>query len=230
MGGAVHWIRLPPEVVMIYRDRYDAGRQLAAKLERYRAEHPLVLGLPRGGVVVGYEAATALEAPLDVLVVRKLGAPGHEEFAIGAMAPDTILVNTPLITELGIPQSYLADVVGRERKELARRERLYRGDRPMPDLKGRTVILVDDGLATGATAQAAVESLRRQGAARIVFAAPVCSTDGAAALAAVADDVVCLECPADFRAVGFWYTDFTPTTDAEVIECLRAANNRRIPA
>jgi predicted phosphoribosyltransferase len=215
---------------MVYRDRYDAGRRLAGKLERYRGEQPVVLALPRGGVVVGYEVATALDAPLDVLVVRKLGAPGAEEFAIGAIAPETTLLNAELIAELGIPRSYVAAVVGRERAELMRRERLYRGDRPMPEVQGRTAILVDDGLATGATAQAAVESLRRRGPGRIVFAAPVCSPDGAAALRAVADDVVCLDCPADFRAVGFWYADFTPTTDAEVIECLRAANTRRIPA
>ena len=215
---------------MVFRDRYDAGRKLAAKLERYRAERPLILGLPRGGVVVGYEVATALDAPLDVLLVRKLGAPGAEEFAIGAIAAETTLLNAPLIAELGIPRAYVASVVERERRELTRRERLYRGDRPVPEVKGRTVILVDDGLATGATAQAAIESVRRRGPARIVFAAPVCSPDGAAELAKVADDVVCFDCPADFRAVGFWYADFRPTTDAEVIECLRAANNRRIPA
>jgi predicted phosphoribosyltransferase len=215
---------------MVFRDRYDAGRRLAAKLERYRAERPLILGLPRGGVVVGYEVATALDAALDVLLVRKLGAPGAEEFAIGAIAAETTLLNAPLIAELGIPRAYVASVVERERRELTRRERLYRGDRPVPEVKGRTVILVDDGLATGATAQAAVESVRRRGPARIVFAAPVCSPDGAAELAKVADDVVCLDCPADFRAVGFWYADFRPTTDAEVIECLRAANNRRISA
>jgi predicted phosphoribosyltransferase len=215
---------------MVFRDRYDAGRRLAAKLERYRAERPLILGLPRGGVVVGYEVATAMDATLDVLLVRKLGAPGAEEFAIGAIAAETTLLNAPLIAELGVPRAYVASVVERERRELTRRERLYRGDRPVPEVKGRTVILVDDGLATGATAQAAVESVRRRGPARIVFAAPVCSPDGAAELAKVADDVVCLDCPADFRAVGFWYADFRPTTDAEVIECLRAANNRRIPA
>ncbi len=215
---------------MVYRDRFDAGRRLAARLERYRGEHPVVLGLPRGGVIVAYEVAMALEAPLDVLVVRKLGAPGAEEFAIGAIAPGMTLLNAPLIAELGISQAYITGVVGQERGELTRRERLYRGDRPMPELKGRTVILVDDGLATGATAQAAIESLRRRHPARIVFAAPVCSPEGGAALATVADDVVCADCPDDFRAVGFWYSDFTPTTDAEVIECLRAADQRRVLA
>jgi putative phosphoribosyl transferase len=215
---------------MYYRDRYHAGRRLAGALERFRPEHPLILALPRGGVVVGYEVAAALEAPLDVLVVRKLGAPAAEEFAIGAIAPDTTLLNPALIAQLGIPRSYLDGVVQRERAELLRRERLYRGDRPTPDVRDRTVILVDDGLATGATAQAAVESLRRRGPARIVFAAPVCSPDGAQALRAAADEVVCLDCPEDFGAVGLWYADFAPTTDAEVIECLRAANHRRVSA
>lgn len=215
---------------MPYRDRYDAGRRLAEKLERFRPERPVVLALPRGGVVVGYEVAMALEAPLDVLVVRKLGAPGAEEFAIGAIAPDTTLLNRALIARLGIPVVYLDAVVEGERAELLRRERVYRDDRPMVDVRGRTVILTDDGLATGATAQAAVESLRRRGPGRIVFAAPVCSPDGADALRAVADEVICLDCPADFRAVGLWYADFAPTTDAEVNECLRAANFRRVSA
>ncbi|HEU5041842.1 MAG TPA: phosphoribosyltransferase family protein [Gemmatimonadales bacterium] len=215
---------------MIYRDRYDAGRRLAAKLEPYRGEHPIVLGLPRGGVIVAYEVASALEAPLDVLVVRKVGAPGAEEFAIGAIAADVTLVNQPLVAQLGISRGYIAAAVERERSELLRRERLYRGDRPPVELGGRTVIVVDDGLATGATALAALQVLRRRQPGRLVMAAPVCSPDAAAMLRTVADDVVCLECPADFRAVGLWYTDFTATSDAEVIDCLRAANQRRVPA
>lgn len=215
---------------MVYLDRYDAGRRLARRLERFRADRPLVLGLPRGGVVVGYEVAAALEVPLDVLVVRKVGAPGAEEFAIGAVAAGVTLLNEPVIAELGISRGYVTAAVERERAELARRERLYRGDRPAFDPIGRTVILVDDGLATGATARAAVEVLRRRGPSRLVLAVPVCSAEARAALATVADEVVCLQCPEQFQAVGQWYADFTATTDAEVIACLRAANHWRVPA
>jgi putative phosphoribosyl transferase len=215
---------------MLFADRYDAGRRLAVALERHRVEHPLVLGLPRGGVVVGYEIAAALGADLDVLIVRKLGVPGAEEFAMGAVAPGATLVNRGLVLRLGIPNSVVDVVVARELVELKRREQAYRGNRPPSHVRGRTVILVDDGLATGATAQAAVESLRRQQPRQIIFAAPVCSRDGADALRRVVDEVVCLECPQDFQAVGPWYEDFSPTSDAEVLECLRAARARRVPA
>lgn len=215
---------------MLFADRYDAGRRLALALERHRVEHPLILGLPRGGVLVGYEIAAALGAELDVLVVRKLGVPGAEEFAMGAIAPGATLLNQDLVARLGIPSSVVERVIAREVAELKRREQAYRGNRPASHVQGRTVILVDDGLATGATAQAAVASLRRQQPRQIVFAAPICSRDGADALRRVADDVVCLECPEDFQAVGLWYQDFSPTSDAEVLKCLRAANARRVPA
>ena len=215
---------------MTFQDRYDAGRRLAQALEQYRDEDPVILGLPRGGVVVAYEIARSLAAPLDVLVVRKLGAPGAQEFAIGAIAPGATLLSRNLVAGLRVPREYLARIIAREADELARRELVYRGTRGPLEVEGRTVILVDDGLATGATAQAAVESLRRRGPKKIVFAAPVCSADGAKALEELADAVVCLECPADFGAVGYWYRDFSPTTDAEVIECLLATEARRIPA
>ena len=215
---------------MIFQDRYDAGRRLAEALEQYRDEDPIILGLPRGGVVVGYEIARALDAPLDVLVVRKLGAPGTEEFAIGAMAAGATLLSRELVTGLGIPQDYLARVIAREADEMARRERVYRGNRTPLEVKGRTVILVDDGLATGATAQAAVQSVRRRGPKKIVFAAPTCSPEGAAALERVADAVVCLDCPLYFGAVGNWYRNFPPTSDAEVIECLLATGSSRVSA
>lgn len=215
---------------MYFQDRYDAGRRLAALLERYRGDHPVVLALPRGGVVVGYEVARALEAPLDVLLVRKLGVPGAEEIAMGAIAAGTTLVDADLVARLGIPQSAIREAISRETEELNRRERAYRGDRPPVPIAGRTVIVVDDGLATGATAQAAVRSLRPRAPRRIVFAAPICSGDGAAALRRVADDVECLECPPEMQAVGWWYQDFSPTTDAEVVRCLREAAARRVPA
>lgn len=215
---------------MLFADRYDAGRHLAVALERHRVEHPLVLGLPRGGVVVGYEIAAALGADLDVLLVRKLGVPGAEEFAMGAVAPGATLLNQDLVARLGIPRSVVDVVVGRELAELKRREQAYRGNRPPIHVQGRTVILVDDGLATGATAQAAVESLRRQQPRQIIFAAPICSRDGADALRRVVDEVVCLECPEKFQAVGLWYEDFSPTSDAEVLECLRSAKAGRVPA
>ena len=154
---------------MLFADRYDAGRRLAVALERHRVEHPLVLGLPRGGVVVGYEIAAALGAELDVLIVRKLGVPGAEEFAMGAVAPGATLLNPNLVARLGIPSSLVDVVVARELAELKRREQVYRGNHPPSHIRGRTVILVDDGLATGATAQAAVESLRQQQPRQIIF-------------------------------------------------------------
>jgi putative phosphoribosyl transferase len=215
---------------MLFADRYDAGRRLAVALERHRVEHPVILGLPRGGVVVGYEVAAALGADLDVLVVRKLGVPGAEEFAMGAIAPGATLVNQSLVARLGIPQQELAKVITREVEELTRRERAYRGNRPPLHVEGRTVILVDDGLATGASAQAAVESVRRQRPRQVVFAAPVCSQDSVEALRPVVDEVVCLECPENFQAVGLWYQDFAPTSDAEVVECLRTAKAGRASA
>jgi len=215
---------------MSFRDRYDAGRRLAGLLEGYRNERPVILGLPRGGVVVGCEVARALDAPLDVLIVRKLGLPGAEEVAMGAVAAGATLLDTNLVAHLGIPQAVIAEIVRRETEELSRRERAYRGARPPVEVAGRTVIVVDDGLATGATAQAAVRSLRHRAPRRIVFAAPICSRDGAVALRTVADEVECLECPPVMQAVGWWYEEFSPTTDAEVVKCLQQTEARRVSA
>ena len=208
-----------------FRDRRDAGRRLAASLTKY-ANRPdvVVLALPRGGVPVGYEVATALGAPLEVFVVRKLGLPGHDEFAMGAIASGGVTVlDQDLLRIARVREADLRRVIAAEEKELARRERQYRGDRPFPDLRGKTVILVDDGLATGSTMRAAVEALRQEGPARIVVAVPVSSPEICEAFRDLADEVVCAETPEPFRAVGLWYGDFSQTTDEEVHELLDRA-------
>src|ERR1700726_1255747 len=202
----------------LFRDRREAGRVLAERLAAY-ANRPdvLVLALPRGGVPVAYEVARSLGAPLDVFVVRKLGVPGYEELAMGAIATGGVRVlNDQLVERLGIPAHMIDAVAARERQELARRERLYRGGRPPPDVRGRTAILVDDGLATGATMHAAIEALRQQKPARIVVAVPTASPEACEEMKAKADDVICAITPEPFHAVGRWYQDFSQTTDEEV--------------
>jgi predicted phosphoribosyltransferase len=208
-----------------FRDRSDAGRQLAAKLERYRENAgTTILALPRGGVPVGAEIARELGAPLDVFVVRKLGVPGHEELAMGALATGGARVlNREVVARIGISPEQLDTVTAREREEVRRRERLYRGDRPDPDVTGRTVIVVDDGLATGATMRAAVAALRQQEPESIVVAVPTGSADTCADIRAYADEVVCLLTPDPFLAVGFWYEDFGQVSDEEVRSLLEAA-------
>ena len=205
-----------------FRNRTDAGRHLAEKLAAYaNRSDVLVLALPRGGVPVGFEVARAVGAPLDVFLVRKLGVPGYEELAMGAVATGGVRVlNDEIVRGLGISEHEIDTVVARELQELARRERLYRGDRSPPDVTGRTVILVDDGLATGATMRAAVAALRQQQPARIVIAVPTASPDTSEALKAEADDVICVITPEPFFAVGHWYDDFTQTTDEVVRELL----------
>jgi predicted phosphoribosyltransferase len=204
-----------------FKDRHDAGRRLAALLEPYRREHPVVVGLPRGGVPVAAEVARALDAPLDVAVVRKIGAPQNSEYAIGAVAEGGVHV-------LGRRMGRAADLTGAEldaliaraERELEERLRRYRGTRPPVPLEGRTVIVVDDGLATGRSALAAVRSLRRRGAARVILAAPVASREAASLLSEAADEVVCVEVPTDLWAVGAWYVDFRATSDEEVAALL----------
>ena len=205
-----------------FRDRVEAGRRLAADLTEY-AHRPdvVVLALPRGGVPVAYEVARALGAPLDVFVVRKLGIPGHAEVAMGAIATgDVRVLNESLVRSVRIPRDVIETVTAREREELARRERLYRGNRPPVDIRGRTVILVDDGLATGATMVAAVRALRQRGPARIVVAVPIAAPETCDAMREEADDVVCTMTPEPFHAVGIWYEDFSQTTDEEVRDLL----------
>ena len=201
-----------------FRDRRDAGRRLAAELQAY-ADRPgvMVLALPRGGVPVGYEVARALGAPLDVFMVRKLGVPWHEELAMGALASGGVRVLDPdVIRETRVSEAQIAQVTADEQAELERRERQYRGNRPNPDVRGKTVIIVDDGLATGATMRAALQALGTLGPARLVVAVPVAPAETCAALRAIADEVVCVETPVGFAAVGSWYEDFSETTDEEV--------------
>jgi putative phosphoribosyl transferase len=207
-----------------FRDREDAGRRLAERLIRYRDERPMVFALPRGGVPVGYEISRALGVPLEVFVARKLGAPGQPEFGIGAVAPGGVrILNEDVVRRLGIPDDYLERVTERETAEVQRRMRLFRGDHPEPEVRGRTVILVDDGLATGVTARAAVAALRRLQPRRLVLAAPVCAAQTADLLGPEVDELVCLEAPSDLGAIGFWYRDFAQTSDEEVIELLESA-------
>ena len=208
-----------------FRDRRDAGRRLAARLAKYENRPDVVvLALPRGGVPVGYEVARALGVPLEVFVVRKLGLPWNEELAMGAIASGGVRVLDQDVLRIArVPEASLRQVIATEERELARRERLYRGDRPFPDLRGKTVILVDDGLATGSTMRAAVEALRQEGPARIVVAVPVSSPETCDAFRDVADEVVCAETPEPFRGVGMWYDDFSQTTDDEVGELLERA-------
>ena len=205
-----------------FRDRREAGRLLATKLAAY-ANRPdvIVLALPRGGVPVAYEVARGLGAPLDIFLVRKLGVPGYEELAMGAIATGGVRVlNDQLVGGLRIPDYIVDEVAASEQQELARRERLYRGDRPTPDVRGRTVILVDDGLATGATMLAAVKALRQQQPARIVVAVPTASPETCEQLRAEVDEVICAITPEPFHAVGLWYEDFSQTTDEEVRDLL----------
>src|SRR3981189_3378946 len=213
----------------LFRDRRDAGRLLAEKLAAY-ANRPdaLVLALPRGGVPVAVEVARGLGGALDVFVVRKLGVPGYEELAMGAVATGGVRVlNDQLVERLGIPEQMIDAVAARELQELARRERRYRGGCPPPDVKGRTVILVDDGLATGASMHAAIMALRRLQPARIVVAVPTAAPETCEQMRALADEVVCAVTPQPFRAVGLWYEDFSETSDEEVRDLLASA--RRPP-
>jgi putative phosphoribosyl transferase len=217
-----------PELLMPsryrFRDRREAGRALAERLRSYAGRDDLVvLALPRGGVPVALEVASALGAPLDIFLVRKLGLPGHEELAFGAIASGGLLVlDRDLIQQVGLSSAAIERVIAREAAELERRERAYRGDRPPPDLRGRTVILVDDGLATGSTMTAAAAAVAQQDPTRVIVAVPVAAADTCEMLRREADEVICLMTPSPFHAVGIWYDDFRPVRDDEVRRLLTA--------
>jgi putative phosphoribosyl transferase len=209
-----------------FRDRAEAGRRLAAKLMEYAGRPDvLVLALPRGGVPVAFEVARALEAPLDIFVVRKLGVPGHEELAMGAIASGGAWVlNNDLIESLNPPFRVIQAVAARERLEIERRERAYRGNRPALEVRGRTVILVDDGLATGASMRAAVAALQRLGPGRLIVAVPTAAPSTCSELGQEVDECICVITPEPFHAVGIWYEDFSQTTDEEVRDLLQQAS------
>jgi predicted phosphoribosyltransferase len=219
---------------VIFRDRADAGRRLAFELKGYvDATDVIVLALPRGGVPVGFEVVRALHVPLDVFLVRKLGVPGQEELAMGAIATGGVRVlNEDVVRHLDIPYEVIEMVAACEERELARRERAYRDDRPAPDLRARKVILVDDGLATGSTMRAAARALGKLQPSRIVVAVPVAASQTCDELRTEVDEVVCAETPEPFRGVGIWYEDFSQTTDEEVRALLARAereNEARAP-
>jgi putative phosphoribosyl transferase len=210
--------------VALFRDRRDAGARLAERLEHLRAESPVVLGLPRGGVPVAYEVATRLGAPLDVIVVRKLGVPFQPELGMGAVGEDGVIVlNDDVLRLTRVRDDELARIEARERQEVERRARRFRGGRPRVDVTERTAVIVDDGIATGGSARAALRVARAQGARRVVLAVPVGSPDTVAEMRQEADEVVCVETPFGFLAVGQAYANFTQTTDEEVVRLLAEA-------
>ena len=209
----------------VFEDRRAAGRSLVPELQRCDLDNPIILGLPRGGVPLAYEIAVALRAPLDTIVVRKLGVPSQPELACGAIASGGVrVINSDVVeTVFGLDDETIGQIAGREMQELRRREQGYRLERPYPELDGKDVVLVDDGLATGATMRAAAEAVKTKSPSSVIVAVPVGSASAVAKVAAVVDRVVCLETPASFYAVGQFYADFRQTSDEEVRELLREA-------
>jgi putative phosphoribosyl transferase len=214
-----------------YANREEAGKFLASKLEKFLATKDLlVLGLTRGGVPVAWEVAEALDAPLDIIVVRKLGYPGQEELAMGAIAADALFLNRDIINQGGISESRIRAVIEREKKELDRRERLYRQGLPGKDIAGKTVIIVDDGLATGASMRVAAQSVRNRNPRRVIIAVPVAAPSTCQELEVEANEVICARTPEPFRAVGLWYQDFRQTTDKEVEDIMAKTVRQKTPS
>ncbi len=210
----------------MFEDRSDAGARLAAKLHHLAGDKTVVLALPRGGVVVAYEIAKALKSPLNVILVRKLGAPGQPELAIGAVVeseePET-MTNPEIVRAFGISEAFLSREASRQREEIAKRRELYRGGKPRASVKDQTVIVVDDGIATGATMRAALKVIRKESPTRLVLAVPVAAPDTIERLEKEVDEVICLERPFDLGAIGYYYADFRQTRDEEVIDLLKRA-------
>ncbi len=210
---------------MVFHDRVDAGKKLADKLSQYRSKDVVVLAIPRGGVVVGFEVAGDLGAPLSVIVPRKMGAPGNPELAIGAVTEEgDTYIDSIIVESLGVTQAYIDEVKQEEVEEIKRRMKTYVGDKQRPEIQGKIVILVDDGIATGATMKAAIRTVRRHGPAEVVVAVPVAPPETIESLKELADSVVCLETPSFFYAIGQFYREFDQVSDTEVIRLLRLAN------
>ncbi|MBI5878886.1 MAG: phosphoribosyltransferase [Chloroflexi bacterium] len=219
------WYVLPPSFER-FLDRSDAGQRLAARLQAYAGRADvLTLGLPRGGVAIAAEIAAGLGVPLDVLVVRKLGVPGHDELAMGALTAGGRVLNDSVVAALGISDAVIAQVVAREQSEIARRERAYRAGLPPLDVRAKTVIVADDGLATGATMRAALMALRAQRPARLIVAVPVASPDACDQVRPLCDDLLCLHTPGDLHAIGLWYNDFSQLDDGAVIRIIETARH-----
>jgi putative phosphoribosyl transferase len=211
-----------------FRDRIDAGRALAAELESYLPDHPVVLALPRGGVPVGYEVARTLHAPLDVWIVRKVGVPWHPELGVGAVAEGGyVYLNQAILDHVGLSRDDLAEVVRAKQREVEERVRLFRGGRSAPVLRNRTVIVVDDGIATGGTVRAAIRAIRAQNPKSIILAVPVASPDAIEALEPDVERIVCLVAPSDLYAIGVWYWDFTQVADDEVVRLLERSRSEQ---
>lgn len=212
---------------MVFQNRQEAGKRLAAELIKFRKEKPFVLSLPRGGVPIGYEIAKVLHAPLLPIVVRKIGLSGNKEFGIGAIAENEVeVLDTTTINVMGIDEGEIRDAIELEEEELRRRVRLYREDQPLPDLTDRMAILVDDGMATGITARAAIQSVKKLHPKKIVLASPVCALDTVEGIKSQVDEVICLVTPVEFTAVGLWYRDFKQVSDEEVVNLLKGSQKK----